>query len=168
MLVDVPSAEVAAFCAATLGPLEAHDAAHGTDLVGTLATFLATRNAALAARQLYVHYNTLKNRLARIEEVLGPCLDDPERCLALALALRLRRIPGVASTSAARAGEADRPRGLRLVGTRRSPVAPARPGSRPRSVTRSHASATAVRSCLTKPTRIVDPSDHHAGSMPIA
>lgn len=97
MLVDVPSVEVEAYCAATLGPLEAYDATHGTDLVGTLAIFLASRNAARAARELFVHYNTLKNRLERIEEVLGPCLDDPERGLALALALRLRRIPGVAS-----------------------------------------------------------------------
>ncbi len=94
MLVDVPSMEVRAYCAATLGPLEAYDATHGTDLVGTLATFLASRNAARAARELFVHYNTLKNRLERIEEVLGPCLDDPERSLALALALRLRRLPG--------------------------------------------------------------------------
>lgn len=92
MLMDVPSDEIQAFCTATLGPLEAYDVTHGTDLLGTLEAFLASRNAARAARQLFVHYNTLKNRLERIEEVLGPCLDDPERCLNLALALRLRRL----------------------------------------------------------------------------
>lgn len=93
LLVDVPGTEIAAYCDAVLGRLDAHDAARGTDLVGTLETFLASRNAALAARELYLHYNTLKNRLAKIEEIIGPYLDDPERCLSLALALRLRRLP---------------------------------------------------------------------------
>lgn len=92
MLVDVPADEIQAYCTATLGELEAHDVTHGTDLLLTLETFLASRNAARAARQLFVHYNTLKNRLERIEEILGPCLDDAERCLNLALALRLRRL----------------------------------------------------------------------------
>lgn len=93
LLTTVPGGEIAAFCESVLGRLEAYDRARGTDLVGTLETFLASRNAALAARQLFLHYNTLKNRLERIEEVLGPCLDDPDRCLSLALALRLRRLP---------------------------------------------------------------------------
>ena len=93
LLVAVPDPEAAAFCLDVLGPLEAYDARRGTSLVATLETFLATRNAALAARRLYLHYNTLKNRLARIEEIIGPFLDDPERCLSLALALRLRRMP---------------------------------------------------------------------------
>ena len=93
LLVAVPVSEGEAFCADVLGSLEAYDAAHGTTLVATLETFLATRNAALAARRLYLHYNTLKNRLAKIEEIIGPFLDDPDRCLSLALALRLRRLP---------------------------------------------------------------------------
>lgn len=93
LLVAVPDPEAEAFCLDMLGPLEAYDAKGGTNLVATLETFLATRNAALAARRLYLHYNTLKNRLARIEELIGPFLDDPDRCLSLALALRLRRLP---------------------------------------------------------------------------
>ncbi len=93
LLADVSEAEVEAYCGAVLGPLEAYDRAHGTALVPTLDTFLASRNGALAARQMFVHYNTLKNRLAKIEEILGPFIDDPERCLSLSLALRLRRLP---------------------------------------------------------------------------
>lgn len=93
LLVAVADPEANAFCADMLGALEAYDAARGTTLVATLETFLATRNAALAARRLYLHYNTLKNRLARIEEIIGPYLDDPDRCLSLGLALRLRRLP---------------------------------------------------------------------------
>ena len=69
------------------------DDADTAALVATLETYLATRNAALAARRLYLHYNTLKNRLAKIEEIIGPYLDDPDRCLSLALALRLRGLP---------------------------------------------------------------------------
>ena len=92
-MVAVPHSDAEAFCTDVLGPLEAYDAARGTSLVTTLETFLATRNAALAARQLYLHSNTLKNRLAKIEEIIGPYLDDPDRCLSLALALRLRRLP---------------------------------------------------------------------------
>ena len=93
LLVAVPVGEAEAFCADVLGRLEAYDAAHGTTLVATLEMFLATRNAALAARRLYLHYNTLKNRLAKIEEIIGPYLEDPDRCLSLALALRMRRLP---------------------------------------------------------------------------
>lgn len=93
LLSDVSESEVEAYCAAELGSLEAYDHVNGTVLVRTLDTFLASRNGALAARQLFVHYNTLKNRLAKIEEVTGPFLDDPERCLSLSLALHLRRLP---------------------------------------------------------------------------
>ena len=93
LLANVPDAEAAAFCEATLGRLEAYDDARGTNLVATLEAFLDTRNVALTARQLYLHYNTLKNRLVRIEEIVGPYLDDPSRCLSLSLALRLRRLP---------------------------------------------------------------------------
>jgi purine catabolism regulator len=93
LLVAVPDSEAEAFCTDLLGRLEAYDAARGTALVTTLETFLATRNAALASRQLYLHYNTLKNRLAKIEEIIGPYLENPDRCLSLALALRLRRLP---------------------------------------------------------------------------
>ena len=93
LLADVPESEIEAYCASVLGPLESYDLTTGTALVRTLDTFLATRNGALAARQLFVHYNTLKNRLAKIEEVIGPFVDDPDRCLSLSLALRLRRLP---------------------------------------------------------------------------
>ncbi len=93
LLVNVPDAEIDAYCEAVLGRLEAHDAERGTNLVATLETYLASRNAAQAARTLFVHYNTLSDRLARIEALIGPYLDDPDRCLSLSLALRLRRWP---------------------------------------------------------------------------
>ena len=47
--------------------------------------------AAEAARRLYVHYNTVRGRLARIEELIGPFLADTERLTALAVALHIHR-----------------------------------------------------------------------------
>ena len=96
LLVDVPETEIDAYCTAVLGVLEAHDAARGSSLVATLDAYLASRNAAQAARTLFVHYNTLADRLDRIEALIGPYLDDPDRCLSLSLALRLRRWPASA------------------------------------------------------------------------
>lgn len=93
LLVGHDAAELADFAAGLVGPLIAHDARHGTDLVGSLEAFLDTRNAALAARRLFVHYNTMKNRLRTIETLIGPFRDDPDRCLSLAVALRVRRLP---------------------------------------------------------------------------
>lgn len=93
ILIRVPAGDIDAYCGSMLGALEAYDADHGTSLVLTLDAFLASRNAAFAARELYVHTNTLKNRLARIEDILAVSLRDPGRCLGLSLALRLRRLP---------------------------------------------------------------------------
>jgi purine catabolism regulator len=63
----------------------------GANLVDTLEAYVATRNAAEAARRLYVHYNTVRSRLARIEELIGPFLADTERLTGLAVALHIHR-----------------------------------------------------------------------------
>ncbi|MGH2406608.1 MAG: PucR family transcriptional regulator ligand-binding domain-containing protein [Candidatus Limnocylindrales bacterium] len=91
LLMSASEVERDGFVGATLGPLLDHDRQHGTVLVDTLGRWLADRNGARAARDLFVHYNTLKNRLERIEALIGPFLDDPARCLELALAIRLLR-----------------------------------------------------------------------------
>jgi purine catabolism regulator len=93
LLFHTPEAERAIFVETAVGPLVAYDARHRTNLVETLDVYLATRKVAVAARRLYVHTNTLTNRLERISEILGPFADDPDRCLTLGLALRLRRSP---------------------------------------------------------------------------
>ena len=92
LLVSAPETEREAFVAEAVGPLLEHDRRHGTALVQTLERWLADRNGAHAARDLFVHYNTLKNRLDRIEALVGPFLEDPDRCLELALAVRLLRL----------------------------------------------------------------------------
>jgi len=74
-----------------LGPLLRADAASDGELCATLEMHLGTGNAAEAARRLFIHYNTMKHRLGRVTELLGPVLDDPPRRLSLAFALHARK-----------------------------------------------------------------------------
>ena len=61
-------------------------------LLPTLETYLAhAGRKAETARELHLNRQTLYNRLARIGELLGTDLDDPQTVLALSLALRARR-----------------------------------------------------------------------------
>ena len=93
LLFNTPETERATFVETAIGPLVAYDARHRTNLVETLDVYLATRKVAVAARRLFVHTNTLTNRLERIAEIVGPFATDADRCLTLGLALRLRRSP---------------------------------------------------------------------------
>lgn len=55
-----------------LGPLRAHDNQNGTDLEQTLRTFLAhDGHWSTSSAALFVHVNTLRNRIARISELTG-------------------------------------------------------------------------------------------------
>lgn len=93
LLAGCADGELVAFREATLGKLLAYDAAHQTELVRTLDAYLRqSGNATLAARALFVHYNTLRQRLRAIERVLGLSLDDPDARLGLGLALRVLRM----------------------------------------------------------------------------
>ena len=93
LLFNTPEADRSTFVETVIGRLVAHDARHRTNLVETLEAFLETRRVAVAARRLYVHTNTLANRLERIADVIGPFVGDADRCLTLGLALRLRKSP---------------------------------------------------------------------------
>ena len=61
-------------------------------LVATLAVFLDVRNRNEAARALYVHRNTLAQRLARIEWLTGLDLSSSEEWFPLQLALRIHQV----------------------------------------------------------------------------
>ena len=91
LLASVSDVELSAFRDTMIEPLAAYDRAHRSNLVDTLEAYVATRNAAEAARRLYVHYNTVRSRLARIEELIGPFLADTERLTGLAVALHIHR-----------------------------------------------------------------------------
>ncbi|CAM5714322.1 PucR family transcriptional regulator [Streptomyces coeruleorubidus] len=84
--------DLAAFVGRALGPLLEHDRRSRPPLLPTLSTYLAhAGRKAETARELHLNRQTLYNRLARIGELLGTDLDDPQTVLALSLALRARR-----------------------------------------------------------------------------
>ncbi len=72
-----------------LGAVLDYDAEHGTDLVGTLRTFLdGSGSWTTAAAELHVHVNTLRYRIGRVEELLGVDLGDFATRVDLYLALQ--------------------------------------------------------------------------------
>ncbi|MEV7321141.1 PucR family transcriptional regulator ligand-binding domain-containing protein [Streptomyces sp. NPDC093970] len=84
--------DLAAFVDRAIGPVRDHDSRSKPPLLPTLETYLAhAGRKAETARELHLNRQTLYNRLARIGELLGTDLDDPQVVLALSLALRARR-----------------------------------------------------------------------------
>jgi PucR family transcriptional regulator, purine catabolism regulatory protein len=82
---------LATFVDRELGPLLSHDAAHGTDLTGVLAAFLAAGgNKAEAATRAHLARPTLYERLRHIERILGISLDAAESRSSLHVALLAR------------------------------------------------------------------------------
>lgn len=68
------------------------DAELNLDLIQTLETYLdCGRNGKLAAGKLFIHRNTLKMRLDRIEALTGQDLSNPDHCFRLRFALYVRR-----------------------------------------------------------------------------
>ncbi|MFH8466929.1 PucR family transcriptional regulator [Streptomyces sp. NPDC017991] len=85
--------DLAAFVDRAIGPLRDHDHRSKPPLLPTLETYLAhAGRKAETARELHLNRQTLYNRLARIGELLGTDLDDPQTVLVLSLALRARRL----------------------------------------------------------------------------
>jgi purine catabolism regulator len=84
--------DLAAFVDRALGPVLDHDRRAKPPLLPTLRSYLehAGRKAE-TARELHLNRQTLYNRLARITELLGTDLEDPDTVLTLSLALRARR-----------------------------------------------------------------------------
>jgi purine catabolism regulator len=91
LLASATPDDLAEFVDHAIGALLSYDRANNADLVETLTVWLATRNMAEAARQTFVHYNTLKNRLERIEAIVGPVTTDPARALECEVALYVAR-----------------------------------------------------------------------------
>jgi hypothetical protein len=96
--------ELHAFAEKMLHPILMYDQQHGTELLKTLDIYL-THQGRLgeSAQQLFIHVNTLRQRLERINEILGApgstrpgrrprSLDDPHLRLNLELALRVREV----------------------------------------------------------------------------
>ncbi len=85
--------DVGGYVTATLGPLLDYDARRGTDLVRTLGAYFGCGGSLTRAKdELHVHVNTVVQRLERVQALLGPDWNSPERALELQLALRLNRL----------------------------------------------------------------------------
>ena len=73
-----------------LTPLREHDAQRHTSLVDTLRVVLSNDGKLVdVARSLNIHSNSLRYRIARIEEIIGGSLHDRDTRTALSLALML-------------------------------------------------------------------------------
>jgi DNA-binding PucR family transcriptional regulator len=71
-----------------LGPLRTHDEQNAAELERTLRTFLANDGHwSPTATELYIHVNTLRNRVARITELTGRDVTRLEDRVDLFLAL---------------------------------------------------------------------------------
>ncbi|MEV0052131.1 helix-turn-helix domain-containing protein [Saccharopolyspora shandongensis] len=71
-----------------LTPLADYDAVHGSDLIGTLTSFLESCGSwQRSAEELHVHVNTLRYRVQRIEQLTGRSLSSMRDRVDLYLAL---------------------------------------------------------------------------------
>ena len=83
------------FARGVLAPLRKEEDGGRSVLLETLAAYLANDgNVLRAADALYVHRNTAKYRLHRIEQILGHPLADPDTRLKLQLAMYIERLLG--------------------------------------------------------------------------
>ena len=91
LLASVPGSVLRSFRDRLIGPLLAYDERHRAELLPTLREFLACSGSWNAcAATMYVHVNTVRYRIRRIEELTGrdlSCLDDQ---VDFFLALRIR------------------------------------------------------------------------------
>ena len=90
LLAAVPGEARRAFRAGLLAPVLDYDREHGTELVRTLRVFLDCSGSwTKAADAMFVHVNSLRYRIRRVEELTGRDLGTLADQAALLLALRL-------------------------------------------------------------------------------
>jgi DNA-binding PucR family transcriptional regulator len=78
-----------------LGPLEKYDKEHNTNLLETLAVYLyASGDYNQAAMNMFVHVNTLRYRLKKVEEILGQDLRQLAVLVNLYTALQVKVMLG--------------------------------------------------------------------------
>ncbi len=91
LLATVPASVLRSFRERLLGPLQAYDERHRAELLPTLREFLACSGSWNAcAVTMYVHVNTVRYRIRRIEELTGRDLSRLDDQVDFFLALRIR------------------------------------------------------------------------------
>ena len=79
------------FCAATLGSILESD--NGEELLKTLECYFENgNNLRKTAEDLFLHKNSVKYRISRIEQLLGDRISNPEVELNLRICLKYRQI----------------------------------------------------------------------------
>lgn len=92
-LASVPLDHLRSMVTDALGALIEADEQRGSDLVETLRVYLShDRHLPATASALHVHYNTVRNRIARVEELLGLDIRDVEARFRLEMALRMHAL----------------------------------------------------------------------------
>jgi len=91
LMATVPASALRSFRERLLGPLLAYDDRHRAELLPTLREFLACSGSWNAcAAKMYVHVNTVRYRIRRIEELTGRDLSRLDDQVDFFLALRIR------------------------------------------------------------------------------
>ncbi len=91
LLATVPVSVLRSFRERLLGPLVAYDDRHRAELLPTLREFLACSGSWNAcAAKMYVHVNTVRYRIRRIEDLTGRDLSSLDDQVDFFLALRIR------------------------------------------------------------------------------
>lgn len=86
--------ELRNFAEEVLGPLATDAKEEYEGLRVTLQELLDHNlNVAETARALFFHYNTLRYRIGKLEQMVGPFTEDPDLRLSLALALQIVKLP---------------------------------------------------------------------------
>ncbi|UGS39187.1 hypothetical protein DSM104329_05619 [Capillimicrobium parvum] len=93
LALDAAREPLAELAARRLAPLDAAAPAARARLAETLLAWLELQGSAPAvARQLHVHPQTVRYRLAQLREALGDALEDPQARFELLLVLRAERL----------------------------------------------------------------------------
>ena len=89
LLASVPTPVLRSFTERLLGPLADYDARHHAELLPTLRSFLACDGSwSACASRMYVHVNTVRYRIGRIEALTGRDLSALADRVDFFLALR--------------------------------------------------------------------------------
>ena len=89
LLASVPTPVLRSFTERLLGPLAEYDARHHAELLPTLRSFLACDGSwSACASRMYVHVNTVRYRIGRIEALTGRDLSALPDRVDFFLALR--------------------------------------------------------------------------------
>jgi hypothetical protein len=101
LLVRTDAALVEEIAAERLGPLAEETPASRSRLEATLLAWLRRDgDVPAAAADLHVHAQTVRYRLARLRELLGDALDDPDARFELEAALRAKQIDSAVTSGA--------------------------------------------------------------------